>query len=118
MGIIITIVLLLALVAVLAKTLRIESSLVSRIAIQRAIGLISLAAGLWNACWYGVQHLSEFWGMAAFASGVALISAAAFILTPYTVRWLQLLCCVALLVFFLLYAVTIIRLNLGMPVLA
>ncbi len=44
------------------------------------IGYIVLAAGLWNVLWYGVQHYTEFWGVAALTSGVIMILTALYIL--------------------------------------
>ncbi len=44
------------------------------------VGWVLLAAGLWNALWYGLQHLTEFWGLAALVSGVVMIITAAYLL--------------------------------------
>jgi len=33
---------------------------------------LALLAGLWNVLWYGSQHLGEFWGNAAFVSGLLM----------------------------------------------
>ena len=41
--------------------------------IQKLIGWVLLAAGLWNTLWYGLQHLTEFWGISALISGVLMI---------------------------------------------
>jgi hypothetical protein len=49
------------------------------------VGYIVLAAGLWNVFWYGVQHYTEFWGLAALISGVTMIQTSLYILR---VGWL------------------------------
>lgn len=49
------------------------------------VGVIVLAAGLWNVFWYGVQHFTEFWGLAALGSGVIMNLTALYILQ---VGWL------------------------------
>ncbi len=38
-----------------------------------ALGSLLLAAGLWNAVWYGLQHFNAFWGQMAFWSGIAML---------------------------------------------
>lgn len=46
------------------------------------IGYLVLTAGLWNVLWYAVQHLTEFWGLAALVSGILMILTATFIIKP------------------------------------
>ncbi len=36
-------------------------------------------AGTWNVFWYGVQHLTEFWGMAALVSGSLMLITSVYI---------------------------------------
>ena len=43
------------------------------------VGSIVLAAGLWNVFWYGVQHFTEFWGLAALISGALMIQTSLYI---------------------------------------
>lgn len=85
-------------------------------------------AGLWNSAWYGLQYLSSFWGLAAFVSGILIllsgyiIYSKSFVETPYSVcfdttkQLIRILVIVGLSLCFLLYAITIIRINLGMSI--
>ncbi|MEP6971070.1 MAG: hypothetical protein ABJA49_11540 [Betaproteobacteria bacterium] len=85
-----------------------------------------LLAGAWNALWHGLRHLDAFWGLAALASGTLMVAAAALVLR----RWRRAgagidavlvthrngparLLFAGLLACFVLYAVTLVRLNLG-----
>ena len=98
-------------------------------------GRFLLLAGLWNALWFGLRHLTEFWGVAALISGVAMILAAIQILIEYqdsllstgsvghflnkinkTITLIKPVIILVLLLSFLLYATTIVRLNLGLPI--
>ena len=89
---------------------------------QPIIGWLVGATGLWNVLWYGVRHLTEFWGQTALISGLALLLAAIIILHNSGVfvfklpAWLIKCVQVILLLSFLLYAITIIQLNLGYPI--
>jgi hypothetical protein len=75
---------------------------------------VVMAAGLWNVLWYGLQHFSEFWGMAALTSGVLMIVTAAYILAPSRLPgWLLLAKPVVLTLLLgcaMLYSITIARL--------
>ncbi len=75
---------------------------------------VVMAAGLWNVLWYGLQHFSEFWGMAALTSGVLMIVTAAYILAPMRLPgWLVLAKPVVLTLLLgcaMLYSITIARL--------
>lgn len=82
-------------------------------------------AGCWNFLWYGLRNFGDFWGLAALVSGVAMVLAALIIFLEHgdpkavgmtwisTIRtsviWTLAVC-------FLLYAVTLIQLNLGFPI--
>lgn len=50
--------------------------------LKQAVGWIVLSGGLWNTFWYGVQHLTEFWGYSALVSGILMMITALFILIP------------------------------------
>jgi len=82
--------------------------------IRWPIAAIVLAAGLWNVFWYAARHLTEFWGLAALASGLLMVLAAAYIaISQRLPRWLLKVRPAALLLltgFMLLYAITIYRL--------
>lgn len=82
--------------------------------IAKAVGFILAAAGLWNVFWYGLQHLTEFWGLMALGSGILMTITAIFIIgRPQLPQWLTKLkpvVLLGLLGFALTYAITIIRL--------
>ena len=40
---------------------------------QGELALWALLAGVWNFAWHGSQHLGEFWGNAAFISGLLMV---------------------------------------------
>ena len=79
--------------------------------IRRTIAVIVFIAGVWNSLWYGLQHLSEFWGISALVSGVLMIITALYVLMDNQLGQLpQKLKPVVLLVllgYALMYAVTI-----------
>lgn len=82
--------------------------------IRLSIAVILLAAGLWNILWYASQHFREFWGLAAFCSGVLMVLTSIYIVKA---SWLPLFLSRAkpvvllmLLSFAALYAITIYRL--------
>jgi hypothetical protein len=98
-----------------------------------SISGLLLLGGLWNSVWFGLQNIIAFWGIAALVSGVFMVLAALLVFVPHgsgrlqELVWLQkahalihpmtsfLLICLS--VCFLLYAVTLVQLNLGMPIL-
>jgi len=83
-------------------------------AFRVSVGYVVLAAGLWNVLWYSVRHITEFWGMAALASGGLLILTAFFIIAPNRLpgilRKARPLVLLLLFGCALLYAITIARL--------
>lgn len=94
-----------------------------RPALARAMAMVVLLAGVWNALWHGLRNLNAFWGIAALVSGLLMIAAAALVLrrvptvmvdaaapSSTVLRGAVL---VGLLASFLLYAITLLRLNLG-----
>ena len=81
--------------------------------------------GFWNVAWYGVRHLDQFWGWAAIISGLSMIFAAIIIIVERTNQntstgtWLAAIRSFVvgvLALSFILYAVTLIQLNLGLPI--
>ena len=82
--------------------------------VKKTVATLVLAGGLWNTLWYGLQHLTEFWGIAALVSGILMIITAMYVLSVHKlpsilvkakpiVLFLLLGCA-------LLYAITIARL--------
>jgi hypothetical protein len=86
-------------------------------------------AGLWNFAWYGLQNIPSFWGIAALTSGIIMLLSF-FLLTPKPhpnsivesirghINKIRLPVYVGLVASFLLYLVTLIQLNLGLPIIA
>jgi hypothetical protein len=91
--------------------------------------ILLLVIGLWNTVWHGLRHLSSFWGYAALITGIVMLLAGfillveskpqrpAALLAGYKIlNRLRLPIFIALLMGFLLYAVTLVRLNLNYPI--
>ena len=92
-----------------------------------------LLAGLWNLLWYGLRHLTDFWGIAAMVSGAFMMGVAILLLfehgsdawrsqamavrTHSALKPLAAALVVGLALCFVLYAVTLVRLNLGLSIL-
>jgi hypothetical protein len=99
--------------------------------IANTIGTGLLLAGAWNSFWHGLRYLDYFWGLAGLVSGVFMMLVAVGILKKYGNNFLALntiitsintvikpfsiVWFVGLLLSFLVYAVTLIQLNLGLP---
>lgn len=81
---------------------------------NKLIGVLVLAAGLWNVFWYALRHLTEFWGFSALVSGLLLIITSLYILNfsalPKFLVRLRPVVLVLLFLYGLLYAITIARL--------
>lgn len=99
----------------------------------KPVGMAILAAGAWNTFWYGLRHLGEFWGTAALVSGILMMAVAVIILVEQggpgnlpvnnalqavykPVKPLETLLLTGLLACFLLYAITLVRLNMDLPI--
>ena len=86
----------------------------SPLLLRKACAGVVLAAGLWNMLWYGLQHLTEFWGIAALISGALMIATAGYVLIPSRLPgWIRMLRPTILILLFgcaMLYAITIARL--------
>ena len=81
--------------------------------------IISVLFGTWNA-FYGLRHLFEFWGVAALISGVLLLCASLTLVLERSrgvsiAHLPRLLLVIGLTLSFMLYAITIVQLNLGLP---
>lgn len=84
-----------------------------------------MLAGVWNALWHGLRHLDQFWGLAALVSGLLMMVAATRLLVRGNGSPEQGghaagagvgLLVLTLLVCFGLYAITLVRLNLGLSI--
>jgi hypothetical protein len=132
MGIVVTIIMLLGLllrwpIPFIHQRLEASAPLSANI-----IGGMLLLGGLWNSLWFGLQHLDVFWGLAALVSGIVMLAVALMVFAERGSQFIQLnvvikninsvitpfslLINISLLACFLLYAVTLIQLNLGMPI--
>ncbi|MGS2717291.1 hypothetical protein ACVBE9_03910 [Eionea flava] len=96
------------------------------------ISALLLLAGLWNSLWFGLRHLEQFWGIAALVSGIVMVMMSVLIAgdavnkTARYYSYIQLVyryikpiaavVNVVLLCSFILYAVTLVQLNLGMEI--
>jgi len=83
------------------------------------VSIISALFGAWNA-FYGLLNLFEFWGITALISGVLLLCASLTLVLERSrgisiAYWPRLMLVLGLAFSFLLYAITIIQLNLGLP---
>jgi len=133
MGIVVSVIMLLGLCFLLPIPLINARLLAGAPSSANIVSGLLLLGGLWNSVWFGLQNITAFWGLAALISGVFMVLAALLIFVPYgsgrlqEVIWLQkvytaiqpmtLLWLMCLSVCFLLYAVTLVQLNLGMPIL-
>lgn len=87
-------------------------------------GTALLAIGLWNVI-YGYLNIDGFWMWAAIISGVAMVLASYYVFSErhevsnsqVTVSSVRKVVVALLAISFLLYAVTLIQLNLGYPIL-
>lgn len=89
--------------------------------------------GAWNALWHGLRNLDNFWGLAGLASGFFMMLTAILVWSrsdsqfatnsiiislKKVVEPISIFIFLGLLASFLLYATTLIRLNLGLPILS
>jgi hypothetical protein len=99
--------------------------------ITNFIGFGLLVMGCWNILWFGLRHLSIFWGQAALVSGAFMIMTALLILLSpqsfwasnsflkklsYFIKPLLLFWLLGLLACTILYVLTLVRLNLGLTI--
>ncbi len=126
MGIIVTITMLLGLIILRPSPWRASHS------VRQDLRFVTFSAtclaifGAWNALWYGVRHLTEFWGLVSIVSGVTMMLAGMLVFTERSTpqqggdSFLSMFrrgVIGILAVSFLLYAVTLVQLNLGLPIL-
>lgn len=68
-------------------TVLFASRLVTRLSpswLLKTVGVLAIAAGLWNVFWYSLQNFGEFWGLMALGSGLVLIGLGATLVLPAT----------------------------------
>lgn len=128
MGIVVCIIMLLCLTtSKLGERLKVSALIKPSQAIW--IARAGLALGLWNVLWYGLRHITSFWGIAGIVSGLALIIPSIIAMYAHkdlcfkktsavynVLKALEWPAIAVLLVSFLLYAITLIQLNLGYPI--
>ncbi len=126
MGIVVTLAMLMGLIILRPTPWRNDQGEKQDLRIVTFTAACLVILGTWNVLWYGLRHVSEFWGWAAMFSGVSMLISALIIFrersTPSSAMesWLGAirgLVVVSLAASFLLYAVTLVQLNLGMPIL-
>lgn len=131
MGIVVTVFMVLGLLHQSPISLLSFGRLAKKASLTNFIGCGLLLMGCWNIFWFGLQHLSVFWGQAALVSGVFMVMTALLILLSPHSRWasnsflkklsyyikpLLPLWLLGLLACAILYALTLIRLNLGLTI--
>ena len=47
--------------------------------LRNFVSVLVLLAGCWNVFWYGLRHLTEFWGIAALVSGSLMLITSVYI---------------------------------------
>lgn len=126
MGIVVTVVMLLGLTILRPTPWSDEGEQVMGVRMTRATFVLLLVLGLWNVFWHGINNMDDFWGWAALGSGIVMLLSARIIFLEHlslrdgfgpvntsfrtaVVGFLS--------VFFLLYAVTIVQINMGLPIL-
>lgn len=136
MGIVVTIAMLLGLVVLRPTPWSARDERSQAQGFMRFTMFFLLFIGIWNFAWYGLRHASEFWGVVSLVSGLAMVAAAFFVrlksreasgtdaqqssFTASEKKWLRRLRITvvwSLAAFFLLYAVTLVQLNLGYSIL-
>ncbi len=127
MGIVVTIFMLLGLLVISPWSKLSLGTLRANIKMINFIAGGLLLTGLWNSLWHGLRYLDHFWGLAALISGFFMVVTAVIIFVDYgkktgfekiysCIKPLSLFWLIGLLVSFLLYAITLIQLNLGYPI--
>jgi hypothetical protein len=126
MGIVVTVVMLLGLTILRPTPWSDEGEQVMGVRMTRATFVLLLVLGLWNVFWHGINNMDDFWGWAALGSGIVMLLSARIIFLEHlslrdgfgSVNTSFRTAVVGFLsVFFLLYAVTIVQINMGLPIL-
>ncbi|NNC99188.1 MAG: hypothetical protein HKN85_03305 [Gammaproteobacteria bacterium] len=98
---------------------------------HRLTPFLLVIVGCWNCFWYAMRNPDTFWGTAALVSGIAMLLAGLLLgmqsreqdqhlqaRVYRTLKPFRLPVFVVLLASFLLYFITIIQLNLGLPIIS
>lgn len=126
MGVVVTVVMLLGLTILRPTPWSDEGEQVMGVRMTRATFVLLLVLGLWNVFWHGINNMDDFWGWAALGSGIVMLLSARIIFLEHlslrdgfgSVNTSFRTAVVGFLsVFFLLYAVTIVQINMGLPIL-
>ncbi len=130
MGVVVTIVMLLGLMAMLSSRVT-ALAWMQRKPNTRIIILLLIVLGIWNSLWHGLRHLDSFWGIAGLISGIFMLLTAlllsadkngiqqSIVYPAYkAIQPISWLIVFGLLACFLLYAITLIQLNLGYPIIS
>lgn len=113
MGTVVTVVMFIGLVYV---TLQTYTQTVRQLPafIHKAVGGLVFIAGAWNVFWYAIRHITQFWGIVALVSGVALMLTGLYLFktdsTPPGLKKAMPLILLMLYGCMMLYAITIYRL--------
>lgn len=134
MGIVVCVAMALGLIAFLPMPWREPDSQVSdkgsfSSKLQSFAPFVLATLGAWNALWYGLQNTASFWGMTGLITGIIMMLSAVVLTTQANnnkiiTRFYKILnpfripLFVTLLASFLLYLVTLIQLNLGLPIIS
>jgi len=109
MGIVVALVMLVGLVVMVRKNTQAVTT--------KAVALLLLIGGFWNALWYGLRNLSDFWGLAGLVSGIVMVLAAVYLWLSLSGNQqktaIKVLLVCALGACFALYFITLLQLNLG-----
>jgi hypothetical protein len=91
--------------------------------------VVLATSGAWNTLWYGLQNTAIFWGKVGLITGLIMMLSAALLTTQLNqnetitrlykiLKPFRIPLFVTLLASFLLYLVTLIQLNLGLPIMS
>jgi len=127
MGIVVTVFMGMGLLLLIPAVAACLERLAPRRSVENAIVYGLLMAGLWNGLWHGLRHLDDFWGLTALLSGVCMVATALMLrrvpgtarapgIVPWWRKAVTRVASVGLFASFLLYAVTLTRLNLGLSI--
>ena len=127
MGIVVTIVMLLGLIALSGIMCTLFNHSLIGLRAEICIIFLLVIGGSWNTFWYGIQYWPTFWAKAAVVSGIFMLLSALLLvgrryyssyLATYPLGGRIATFCIflGLIGSFLLYGITLVQLNLGYPI--